>query len=501
LLSHLSALKDSELLYERGIYPQSNYIFKNALTREVVYDSILAKRKKKLHEEIGDAIEKLYRDNLSGHYEVLSEHYFLSENYLKSAEYSRFASRKAEKTASFNDAIAHTKRRITSLERLPQTDEVDKQIIDARTVLGLYTAQMIYLVEAKNAIDPIIDLALKHNYKKRLCQIYTILGTYHLFVEDNYPEAFKALEEALKISEEVKDIVSLVLASFWFGCALGWNCEYERSANYLQRAHDINLAVRNLWGIAIMKSNLAYYCYYLPGKINLGFQTTQEAVRIAEESGDIYSKVMAYISHGNSCYGKRLLEDAEKYLVKGLEFCERINFDSWNAIAQVFLGDTYFEMGNFQRSKEHYEKGSWILENIRLWPSFANLGKVGLARSKVMNKEKDVDLESLYIHSRNNKVKAAESSIQRYIGEILLNIDDQHMSEAEHWIQKAIEADQRNRMMFHLGKDYALYAELSRRKGDRSKTRENLGKAIEIFKECGADGWVEKYEKELAAIS
>jgi hypothetical protein len=59
----------------------------------------LAKRKKKLHEEIGNAIEGLNRDNLSQHYEVLAEHYFLSENYLKSAEYSRLAGRKAEKTA------------------------------------------------------------------------------------------------------------------------------------------------------------------------------------------------------------------------------------------------------------------------------------------------------------------------------------------------------------------------------------------------------------------
>jgi hypothetical protein len=56
-------------------------------------------------------------------------------------------------------------------------------------------------------------------------------------------------------------------------------------------------------------------------------------------------------------------------------------------------------------------------------------------------------------------------------------------------------------MMLNLGKDYALYADLFNRKGDRSKARENLGKAIEIFKECGADGWVEKYEKELATLS
>ena len=80
------------------------------------------------------------------------------------------------------------------------------------------------------------------------------------------------MKKALKISEEVKDIVSLVLASYWFGYALGWNCEFERSSNYFQRALDINVAAKNLWGIATMKSNLAYFSYCYPGKINLAFQ-------------------------------------------------------------------------------------------------------------------------------------------------------------------------------------------------------------------------------------
>jgi tetratricopeptide (TPR) repeat protein len=128
-------------------------------------------------------------------------------------------------------------------------------------------------------------------------------------------------------------------------------------------------------------------------------------------------------------------------------------------------------------------------------------GKANLARTKVMKNEKDVELESLYAHSRNNKVKNAEGWISRYIGEILLNIDNQHTSEAEHWIKKAIEEDKRNGMMFYLGRDYALYADFFKRDGDRLKARENLGRAIEILKECGADGWVEKYGKELATIS
>jgi class 3 adenylate cyclase len=80
LLSHLSVLKDSELLYERGIYPQSTYLFKHALTQEVAYNSLLLKRRKEIHEEIGKAIEVLYPDRLEEHCELLAYHYACSAN-------------------------------------------------------------------------------------------------------------------------------------------------------------------------------------------------------------------------------------------------------------------------------------------------------------------------------------------------------------------------------------------------------------------------------------
>jgi hypothetical protein len=37
-----------------------------------------------------------------------------------------------------------------------------------------------------------------------------------------------------------------------------------------------------------------------------------------------------------------------------------------------------------------------------------------------------------------------------------------------------MEADENNGMLFHLGQDYALYAQLFKRKGDLLKARENL---------------------------
>jgi len=46
-----------------------------------------------------------------------------------------------------------------------------------------------------------------------------------------------------------------------------------------------------------------------------------------------------------------------------------------------------------------------------------------------------------------------------------------------------------------------LYADWFNKKGDIKGVKEQLTKAIDIFRECAADGWVEKYEKDLALVS
>ncbi|MGD8521778.1 MAG: adenylate/guanylate cyclase domain-containing protein, partial [Desulfobacterales bacterium] len=229
LLSNLSALKDSELLYERGIYPELTYIFKHALTREVVYDSILTKRKENLHAKVAYAIEDLYKENIAEYYGALVEHFIESEIYEKAAEYSKLASRKAIKTASINDAISYTKKSIFSLEKLPLTDEVQKFIIDARTKLGVNLLELNYFHEAIEAIKPITEVALRANYEKRIPQIYTIVGAGRFCIEENFQEAFDYLEEALRVSKKTNDTGSLLYANYYMGYALSVNCEFERA--------------------------------------------------------------------------------------------------------------------------------------------------------------------------------------------------------------------------------------------------------------------------------
>jgi class 3 adenylate cyclase/tetratricopeptide (TPR) repeat protein len=498
LLSRFSILKDSELLFERGIHPESTYIFRHALTREVVYDSILTRKKKELHNKIGKAIEQLYKDNLQEHYGVLAEHFISSEIYEKGSQYCKLAARKAEKAGSINDATAYGEKQVACLERLPQKEEVEKSLIDARTKLGLYFAQADNLIEAKAAVDPIVDLVIKRNYKKRISQIYCIIAGNKLHEED-LPQALEYLEKALKIGVELNDLISLLLANLLMGNCLFHNGEFSKTLRYWEKALEINIEAKIPWGISTTKAWITWVYHYM-GKIDFAYQTSHEALRIADESGDIYSKARSYTAHGFSYYGKGYLEEAIEHLLKGADFSKRINLAFWNACAHFFLGMAHFSMEEYKISQKHYKRAISLLGHGIINPSWTKYWKMPLALAKVMNNDKDINFTEIFKCYDANKMKWCESLMQNCIGSILLNINDQHISEAEDWIKRSIETNQEYGMMWYLATDYALYSDLFKRKGDLPKAREKLNQAIEIFKECGADGWVEKYEKELATL-
>jgi len=498
LLSHLSALRDAELLYEKGIYPQSTYIFKHALTREVVYDSILKNARKRLHDGIGAAIEELHKDNLNEYYAILAEHFIVSGNYEKAVEYCRLSERKAEKAASLNNAITYAQKRVSCLERLPQTEDVLRKMVDARTTLGLYLAQIGHHIEAKEAVEPIVDLALKLGYKRRISQAYSILGWYSWCVEEDYPRAHRYLTDGLRIAEELNNLPSLAMANLWLGWVLCMNCEYEKASYHFGKALDINKAANSLWGIAVIKSATAGWVYNFPGKINLGFRESSEAVQIAEQSEDIFSKAFAYNYHGHSCYCKGFLKEAEEYLVKGIDFGERINDPANLSVLYFLLGETYSNMGNYVQAREVLERGISLLEQHRISPSSLNLIRLALALVKILGGDVDIELDPLCGYQAASKMKFWAGWMLRYLSDISSNVDVKRLPEAEDLIRRAIEEDSRNGTRFSLAQDFAHYGELCKRKGDSTMAREKLSKAIEIFEECGADGWV-KMTQEAAA--
>ncbi|MGD9239902.1 MAG: adenylate/guanylate cyclase domain-containing protein [Desulfobacterales bacterium] len=503
LLSRFSVLKDSELLYERGIYPETTYLFKNALTREVVYDSILTSRKKKLHKIIGQAIERLYPDNLHEHYGILTEHFISSGNYEKGAKYSKLAGKKAARAASNIDAIEYAKKRVFCLEKMAKTDATQRNLIDARTILAGYYLNSSILVKAKEAVTPIVNLALDLNYEKRLPGIHIAIGLYNLWVEEDYPKGLQHIDEVSKISENADDPISVYMplwsSNFYLAAHLSLNCEFEKSFEYLKKSLDLSRAANDLIGITFAKG-LECQHYIYQGKIDEAFQKSNETLQKAKEIGTMYVEGMAFAAYGTSCYFKGIKDGVETSLLTGLDFCEKTGHLVYGPLGALSLGDRYFDLGKFEKAKNYYQRGLSILQPGKMLPSLISLFVVALARARVMEGDRDLNLIELFRYYHRNKFKAFQVWMAKYIAEILLNSGEKHISDAEEWINKAIDSAQKNGLRWFLASSYALYAELFRRKGDQSKVKAKLAKAIDIFKECGADGWVKKYEKELAEL-
>jgi hypothetical protein len=89
--------------------------------------------------------------------------------------------------------------------------------------------------------------------------------------------------------------------------------------------------------------------------------------------------------------------------------------------------------------------------------------------AKVMNNEIEINLDEIFRWYKDIKLKFCEASVLNFIGSILLNIDDQHISEAEDWIKRSIETNQKYGMRWNLAQAYALYSKFYKRKGDPSK--------------------------------
>ena len=501
LLSHLSSLMNSELVYARGEYPPSSYIFKNALTREAVYDSILTRNKRNIHEEVGQSMEALYEDSLHEHYGALAKHFFIAGSYQKASEYSLMAYNRALKTASVSVAIEHSKRRLMSLENLPADGTVQAQRIDARTQLAVNLFMMFNYSEAKKVIDPILKLAESEEFKSKLSQIYTIIGSYDFMVKEDTESALQTLHKALRIAEETQDAFSLFFANYLLSLACSWNCDFEKTSFHMQKALNVNLIMDVPWATSIVKSNESYYGYNCMGKVNQGYATSREALRLAENSEDVLAIAVANVCHGISCFHKGFFEEAMRFLTKGIKFCERINTQAFGALAHHWLGFVCTQKKEYEQAIQHFRDSIALRVSIGWCPSTVNFTKMAAAYANLLSGENKIDLAKLKDHVRDNKVKFYEGGMARYLGLNIVISTGKFQGQGEDWLKKALTLHRRNVMRWDLACDYFVHGDTLQSQGDFAQAIKSFKSAKELFIGCGSNGWVRETDQALAPIS
>jgi predicted ATPase len=71
----LAKLVDAEVLYQRGLPPQAQYLFKHALIRDAAYQSLLKSTRQQVHRKIAQVLEERFPETIETQPELVAQHY------------------------------------------------------------------------------------------------------------------------------------------------------------------------------------------------------------------------------------------------------------------------------------------------------------------------------------------------------------------------------------------------------------------------------------------
>jgi predicted ATPase len=94
-------LQLGEFVYEQPSLGGVEYTFKHALTQEVAYNSLLAHRRRQLHDQTARTLETLYPDRLEDHYSA-ARHYLLGDDARRAFQYAHLAAEQAASRAAYS---------------------------------------------------------------------------------------------------------------------------------------------------------------------------------------------------------------------------------------------------------------------------------------------------------------------------------------------------------------------------------------------------------------
>jgi tetratricopeptide (TPR) repeat protein len=495
LLPHLSVLKDSELLYERGIYPQSTYVFKHALTQDVAYDSLLLKRRKEIHGKIGEVIEALYPDRLEEYHELLAYHYGRSANADKAVQYLDLANQKAAKLNALEEAKAYFDEAMALLDLLPDTEK-NKELRITLLLNQAYVFELLWeypkyheflrnyetvAVELENH-----DLTGKFYARLGHCEFWT--GKIDKTIQSS-TKAIELFEAKGNLENAVYAHANLVLSYWYLGDYILALNHGEKVIRMLDSAYD---PFRYVWTIS--EISLIYSCL---GHWDKAVENCQKALSIAKEySNNSLISFSAWVI--SVIYSRK--GDLDRAVEYGNLAFDKAPTPNDRILSQGALGWALCRAGELSKGIDLLNQVLQMYQVARFVPSEimvkTYLGE-GYLLAKKFEKSRQM-LEEVLNIAEPLKMRYYIGWAHRLLGEIAFKTKP---AQAESHFEKSIAIFQEIKAENDLALVYAGYGRLHQQKGQIKEARDYLSKALDIFERLGTLNEPEKIKEILAELT
>jgi tetratricopeptide (TPR) repeat protein len=342
----LVILQRMELIMLTARYPEIEYIFRNELTRDAAYQSILRRQRREYHRKVAETIEALFPEKIAEQAHQLAHHYHESRDLPRALKFYQLAG-----DQSFN----------------------------------LYANQ-----EASEHYRKAIEIALRMNVPSvQLAQLYTSRGrAFELLSQfDEALENYEDLEELGRVrSDRSLELAALVPQSTIYSTpTVKFNPQIgeELSKRALSLAIDLGdsqAEAKALWSLMLIQTMSV-------GDLDMAISYGEQGLRIAREHN--LKDVHAYIQHDIARPYMRMgrMKEAWDSYQSSQVYWREVNNLPMLADNLASLAESLYTVGEFDQAMENAQEGLEISRQIgSVWGQAYNtliIGPILLERGDI----------------------------------------------------------------------------------------------------------------------
>jgi class 3 adenylate cyclase/tetratricopeptide (TPR) repeat protein len=495
LKASLLNLQGLEFIYEKQLFPELEYIFKHALTQEVAYNSLLLKRRKDIHEKIGQAIEELYSERLEEYYELLAYHFARSENKQKAVEYLYLVNRKAYTVSAMEEAKGYFDQALALLDEMPDVKKCRELLIRLVANQGEVFELLLKLPEYyeiltryKRMVGTVRNSGLEGAF-------YASLGNCEGCAFAFFDQGIKTLTKAVELCEAAGNAEGAGYAYHYLMWSHLFEGDLERAV-MLKRDVDQKMQEQFTLRTCVWSSGAASIALSFLGRWDEATREARNALSIAQEYSDdsLISLAAWTICLVHTLKGElnQAIEHGELGVQKASTPLDRAFTRAALAWAMCRTGELKQGIQPLVEVVQLFRVGRIVNYEIGWMPMLAEAymlaGQLDMARQTT---QEAVELATRY------GAKYFLGWAYRLLGEVALKTNP---DEASPHIDKAISIASEIKAENELALAYSGMGRFHKQQGNSEQAREYLTKALEIFERLGTLIEPDKVREELGEL-
>jgi predicted ATPase len=349
----LRQLVEAELLYQRGVPPQTTYLFKHALVQDTAYQSLLKSKRQQYHQQIAQALTERFPETVETQPALLAYHYTEAGLITQAIPNWQRAGERAVQRSANTEAINHLTKGLELLQTLPDSPERIQQELTLQLALGtpLNVTRGFASSELAKVFTRARQLSQQVGETSRLGPVLYGLFAFYLGRAE-LPTARELGEQLLALAHRIQDPGTSLMSRFVMAVTLLKQGDFGKAREHAEQGmslYDRYREQRAVW----WAHHFAVGCLDFLGRVLwlLGYpeqarRRTQEALTLAQEMALplTQAEALSYAAWFHQALGER--QAAAERAAALVTLCTEQGFLLWQASGTIVRGWALAEQGD-----------------------------------------------------------------------------------------------------------------------------------------------------------